>query len=82
VEPEPARPQLTALLDNDVLNLLERLRINSSRRFTNKHRGEHLSGRGGTSTEFSDYRDYVPGDDVRFVDWNIFARLHRPYLKL
>ncbi len=82
MEPEPAKPQLTALLDNDVLNLLERLRISSSRRFTNKHRGEHLSGRGGTSTEFSDYRDYVPGDDVRFVDWNIFARLHRPYLKL
>jgi uncharacterized protein (DUF58 family) len=45
-------------------------------------RGEHLSGRGGTSTEFSDYRDYADGDDLRYVDWNIFSRLHRPYLKL
>lgn len=74
--------QLTSLFDNSVLSRLQRLRINASRRFTNKSRGEHLSGRGGTSTEFSDYRDYSPGDDVRFVDWNIFARLNRPYMKL
>jgi uncharacterized protein (DUF58 family) len=32
--------------------------------------------------EFSDYRDYSPGDDLRFIDWNIYARLNRPYLKL
>ncbi len=76
------KQQITALFTNDVLNRLERLRINASRRFTNKSRGEHLSGRGGTSIEFSDYRDYAPGDDIRFVDWNIFSRLHRPYLKL
>lgn len=74
--------RLTSLFSNAVLNRLERLRINSSRRFTDKRRGEHLSGRGGTSIEFSDYRDYSPGDDTRFVDWNIFARLHRPYVKL
>lgn len=74
--------QLTLLLSNTTIARLERLRINASRRFTDKRRGEHLSGRGGTSIEFSDYRNYVAGDDVRFVDWNIFARLHRPYLKL
>ncbi len=74
--------QLTPLLDNGTLSRLERLRINTTRRFTDKRRGEHLTGRGGSSNEFSDYRDYVAGDDVRFVDWNIFARLHRPYLKL
>ncbi len=74
--------RLTTLLDNDVLDRLRRLRIGAFRRFTNRSRGEHLAGRGGTSTDFSDYRDYAPGDDMRFVDWNIFARLHRPYLKL
>jgi len=56
--------------------------LNPTRRYTNRSRGEHLSGKGGTSTEFSDYRNYVEGDDVRFVDWNIFSRLNRPYLKL
>jgi len=79
---QQSKPQVTSLLSNDVLGRLERLRINATRLFTSKSRGEHLAGRGGTSVEFSDYRDYTPGDDVRFVDWNIFARLHRPYLKL
>jgi len=82
MEEAPKRAQITSLLENRVLSRLELLRINSARRFTNRHRGEHLVGRGGTSTEFSDYRDYAPGDDVRFVDWNAFARLNRPYIKL
>jgi hypothetical protein len=76
------KPQLTNLMPNSVLNRIERMRINSICRFTNRQRGEHLSGRGGTSMEFSDYRDYSPGDDLRFIDWNIYARLNRPYLKL
>lgn len=75
-------PQLTPLLDNDLVARLGRLRLQPTRRQTNRNRGEHLSGQGGTSTEFSDYRDYVAGDDTRFVDWNIFSRLNRPYIKL
>ncbi len=74
-------PQLTSLLSNRDLDRLARLRLNAARRFTNRGRGEHLAAKGGTSTEFCDYRDYTPGDDVRFVDWNIFARIERPYLK-
>ena len=81
METLPARPQLTSLLTNSVLDRLQRLRIRPVGRRTSRSRGEHLAGKGGTSTEFCDYRDYVPGDDTRFVDWNIFARLHRPYLK-
>ncbi|WP_437204302.1 DUF58 domain-containing protein [Planctomicrobium sp. SH664] len=74
--------QFTRLLPNDVLARAERLRLNPQRRRTNRMRGEHLSGKGGTSLEFSDFRDYVPGDDMRYVDWNIFSRLNQPYLKL
>lgn len=74
-------PQLTSLLTNRDLDRLARVRLNCARRFTNRSRGEHLAAKGGTSTEFCDYRDYAPGDDVRFVDWNIFARIERPYLK-
>ncbi len=77
-----SKPQMTSLLSNQTLSRLELLRIHSLRRFTDKHRGEHLHGRGGSSNEFSDYRNYSPGDDIRFVDWNIFARLHRPFVKL
>ena len=75
------RVQLTSLLTNRDLDRLGRLRINAARRFTNRARGEHLAAKGGTSTEFCDYRDYAPGDDMRFVDWNIFSRLNRPYVK-
>ena len=81
MQPLAPRPQMTSLLSSSVLDRLERLRICPLGRRTSRSRGEHLSGKGGTSTEFCDYRDYAPGDDTRFVDWNIFARLHRPYLK-
>jgi len=74
--------QFTSLLDNDALARLEKMKLSPRRRLTNRSRGEHHSSKGGTSTEFADYRDYVAGDDVRYVDWNIFARLERPYVKL
>lgn len=73
--------QFTTLFDNKTLSKLEKMRLNPTRRLTNRSRGEHLSGKGGTSTEFSDYRNYVPGDDVRYIDWNIFSRLNRPFMK-
>lgn len=77
-----AKPQLTPLLSNETLARVERLRLCPNRRLTNRTRGEHSVGTGGASIDFADYRDYVAGDDIRYVDWNIFARLQRPYLKL
>lgn len=65
-----------------VLRRLERLRIAPRHRRSNRAIGSHLSGRGGSSMEFADYRDYSPGDDTRFIDWNIYSRLRRPYVKL
>ncbi len=74
--------RITELLANDTLARLERLRLEMGKRFTNRSQGEHLRGRGGNSIEFADFRNYSPGDDLRFLDWNIFARLRRPYTKL
>jgi uncharacterized protein (DUF58 family) len=73
--------QLSGLLPNATIAKLERLRIQSRQKMTARGRGEHLAGKGGSSTDFADYRDYAAGDDLRFVDWNAFARLRRPYLK-
>lgn len=78
----PTATRFTKLLDNATLSRLERMRLSPRRRLTNRSRGEHQSGKGGTSTEFVDYRDYSPGDDMRYVDWNIFSRLERPFIKL
>ncbi|MDQ7025343.1 MAG: DUF58 domain-containing protein [Anaerolineae bacterium] len=45
-------------------------------------KGERRSVKRGTSVEFADYRNYVPGDDLRKLDWNVYARLEKPYIKL
>jgi uncharacterized protein (DUF58 family) len=45
-------------------------------------KGDRRSAKRGTSLEFADYRNYVPGDDLRRLDWNIYARLDRPLTKL
>lgn len=80
-KPVEQKPRLTPLVSNETLTRVERMRLCPNRRLTNRTRGEHASGTGGASIDFADYRDYVPGDDIRYVDWNIFARLQRPYLK-
>lgn len=44
--------------------------------------GPHKSHFRGTAVEFADYREYVPGDDIRLVDWKVFARNDRHYVRL
>lgn len=44
--------------------------------------GPHKSHFRGTAVEFADYREYVPGDDIRLVDWKVFARTDRHYVRL
>src|SRR5512134_2036113 len=70
------------LLPPQLLAQLERLELVSRKIFRGRMKGERRSKRKGQSVEFADYRNYVPGDDVRFVDWNLYARLDRLFLKL
>ena len=70
------------LLSADFLIQLERLGLLSRRSFRGRVKGERRSPRKGVSVEFSDYRQYGVGDDLRYVDWNVYARLDRLYLKL
>jgi uncharacterized protein (DUF58 family) len=60
----------------------ELLSLLSRRSFRGRVKGERRSPRKGISVEFSDYRQYGLGDDLRYVDWNVYARLDRLYLKL
>ena len=71
-----------ALFDPQFLRRLESLEIVSRKIFTGKMRGEKRSRRKGFSQEFADYRDYVPGDDLRFLDWNVYGRLDKLFLRL
>lgn len=70
------------LLDPEFMARIERLQFVSRKIFAGKMRGERRSKRKGESVEFADYRPYVVGDDLRFLDWNIMARLDRLFLKL
>lgn len=70
------------LLSADFLAQLERLTLLSRRAFRGRVKGERRSPRKGISVEFSDYRPYGHGDDLRYVDWNIYGRLDRLYVKL
>ncbi|MGH2594096.1 MAG: DUF58 domain-containing protein [Anaerolineae bacterium] len=68
--------------DETTLRKLNRLTLVASRVRAGAMRGERRSTKRGTSVEFADYRDYVHGDDLRRLDWNIYARLDRPFIKL
>ena len=70
------------LLDPDFLARLQRLEIVSKKIFVGKTKGERLSKRKGQSVEFADFRSYTVGDDLRFLDWNLFARLDRLFLRI
>jgi len=72
--PEPFTPAF--------LNQLEALRLRTRKEFLGGHSGSYGSPRRGTSLEFADYRRYAPGDDLRYLDWGIYARSDRLYIKL
>ena len=79
----PTRPaSLTELLDNTLIARIDQLDITSRKMFAGKLRGERRSKKRGESVEFADHRPYVVGDDLRHIDWTIFGRLDRLFLKL
>jgi uncharacterized protein (DUF58 family) len=70
------------LFDETSLRKLQQLTLVTSRVRAGALRGERRSLKRGAGLEFADFRDYVPGDDLRRLDWNVYARLDRPYIKL
>ena len=74
--------RLTELLDPQFMARLDGLDILSRKILQGKLQGERRAKRRGQSVEFADHRPYVAGDDLRFVDWNIYGRLDQLFLKL
>jgi uncharacterized protein (DUF58 family) len=70
------------LLPPDLLAQLERLELVTRKVFRGRMKGERRSKRKGQSVEFADFRGYVPGDDLRSLDWNLYARLDKLIVKL
>src|SRR5215831_17144177 len=61
---------------------LETLRVRARRQFLGNRPGSHLSPHRGAGLEFTDYRHYTPGDDLRYIDWKLYSRADRFYVKL
>ena len=71
-----------AILTPDLLRRLEQFQLLAARSAKSSSKGERRSRARGQSVEFADYRTYVHGDDFRYLDWNLYGRLERLFLKL
>jgi uncharacterized protein (DUF58 family) len=69
------------MISPDVLKKIKRIQIKSSRLATNVFAGQYKSVFKGRGLEFYEVRDYLVGDDIRSIDWNITARTGRPHVK-
>jgi uncharacterized protein (DUF58 family) len=79
---QPSSLPSSPLFDESFLRRVERLAILSRRVLAGQLQGERRSPKRGQSVEFSDFRPYSPGDDIRRIDWNAYARLERFFIKL
>ena len=70
------------LLESSFVKKLDRLSILTRRAMAGDIQGERRSPRRGSSVEFADFRPYTAGDDIRQIDWNLYARMERIFLKL
>jgi uncharacterized protein (DUF58 family) len=70
------------LFDDDFQRKLETLAIVSRRVVAGRMRAERRSKKKGSGVEFADHRDYAPGDDFRFVDWNVYQRFGKLLVRL
>ncbi|TWT99422.1 hypothetical protein Pla108_03590 [Botrimarina colliarenosi] len=75
-------PITQPLLPPDLARQLERLELVTRKVFRGRMKGERRSAKKGQSVEFADYRNYVAGDDLRSLDWNLYARLDKLIVKL
>src|SRR5580693_321547 len=80
--PRASGSESTQLLDPEFLHKLEQLELVSRRIFVGRMKGERKSKRRGSSVEFAEHRNYAYGDDLRHIDWNVYGRLDRLFLKL
>src|SRR5436309_1922866 len=71
-----------SLLTPELLRRLEQFQLLAARRAKSSAKGERRSRARGQSVEFADHRSYVAGDDFRYLDWNLYGRLEKLFLKL
>ena len=69
------------MIPRDVLKEIRRIQITTSRMVTDVFAGQYQSVFKGKGMEFDEVREYIPGDEIRSIDWNVTARTGHPYVK-
>jgi uncharacterized protein (DUF58 family) len=80
--PAVAKSSNDDLFDDDFQRKLDYLALVSKRVFAGRMRAERRTKKSGSGVEFADHRDYQPGDDFRYLDWNVYQRFDRLLLRL
>jgi uncharacterized protein (DUF58 family) len=70
------------MLPRELFKKVKRIEIKTSRLVNDVFSGEYHSSFRGRGMEFSEVREYAPGDDIRIIDWNVTARYNHPYVKI
>ncbi len=79
--PEKLPPKLPAKLPPEILKKVKLLEISTRKMVNNLFAGEYHTAFKGLGLTFSDFREYVPGDDVRSISWNLTAKTGKPFVK-
>ncbi|HPI03365.1 MAG: hypothetical protein BWY84_00826 [Candidatus Aerophobetes bacterium ADurb.Bin490] len=69
------------MISKDILKRIKKIEITAKHLVNTELQGEYLSSFKGRGIEFTEVREYNPGDDVRVIDWNVTARMNAPYIK-
>ena len=69
------------LFDSEFFNRLNRMKMMTKMRLNVGMGGQRKSTAKGSSVEFSDFREYIPGDDIRRIDWNVYGRMDKLFVK-
>ena len=80
--PSRASEPVPALFDADFMRKLESLHLLARKLFKGQNQNDRTTVRRGMGLEFADHRRYQPGDDFRYVDWNVYSRLDHLFLKV
>ena len=70
------------MIPKELLKAVRRIQLRTSRMVNDVLAGQYESVFKGRGMEFKEVREYQPGDEIRFIDWNVTARMDRPYVKL
>lgn len=66
---------------SDILKRVRRIELRARHLATENFAGQYQSGFRGQGLDFDDFREYMPGDDPRFIDWKVTARMNSPFVR-